>query len=136
MKCGRFTEEQMTLAPGSPTKVGRVHHLEKDGREAEPVYGRADHRDIAGAGGGGEDSRCVPQARDQQRDVLLVEGQIWRSRCVGCQAVEVAGRRECQAEEAVGRGDARQRDSQGYRLKKNGDARRQTRGRCSPSGRV
>ena len=32
--------------------MGRVHHLEGDGHEAEPVHGRADHRDIAGAGGG------------------------------------------------------------------------------------
>jgi putative transposase len=31
--------------------MGRVHHLEGDGYEAEPVYGRADHRDFAGAGG-------------------------------------------------------------------------------------
>jgi REP element-mobilizing transposase RayT len=29
--------------------MGRVRHLEGDGHEAEPVHGRADHRDIAGA---------------------------------------------------------------------------------------
>ena len=41
--------------------MGKVHHLEGDGHEAEPVYGRADHRDFAGAGGRGEDGRRLPQ---------------------------------------------------------------------------
>jgi putative transposase len=31
---------------------------------------RADHRDLAGAGGWCADCRRLPQARDQQRDVL------------------------------------------------------------------
>jgi putative transposase len=43
--------------------MGRVHHLEGDGHEAEPVHGRADHRDFAGERGGREDSRPVPQTR-------------------------------------------------------------------------
>ena len=106
------------LSPETPPKMGRVRHLEGDGHEAESVHGRADHRDIAGAGGGGEDGRCVPQARDQQRDVLQVEGQVRRPRRIGRQAAEGAGGRERQAEEAVGRGDARQRDAEGYRRKK------------------
>ena len=33
--------------------------------EAIEVQGRADHRDIAGAGGLGEDGLCLPPARDQ-----------------------------------------------------------------------
>jgi putative transposase len=31
--------------------MGRVHHREGDGHEAEPVHGGADHRDPARAGG-------------------------------------------------------------------------------------
>src|SRR2546423_4203828 len=30
--------------------MGRVHHLERDGHEAEPVHGRTDHRGLARAG--------------------------------------------------------------------------------------
>jgi hypothetical protein len=32
--------------------------------EAEPVHGRADHRDFARAGGWGKDGRRLPQARE------------------------------------------------------------------------
>ena len=96
------------------------------------VHGRADHRDPAGAGGRGEDGGCVPQARDQQRDVLQVEGQVRRPGGVGGPAAEGAGGRERQAEEAAGRRDARQRHAEGPRMQKNGDARRQAGGRGSP----
>ena len=34
--------------------------------EAEPVHGRADHRDPAGTGSRGEDVGRLPQARDQR----------------------------------------------------------------------
>ena len=43
---------------------------------------------VAGAGGRGEDGRRLPQARDQQRHVLQVEGQVRRPRCFGCEAAE------------------------------------------------
>jgi putative transposase len=43
--------------------------------EAEPVHGRADHWDPARAGGWGEDGRRLPQARDQQRHLLQMEGK-------------------------------------------------------------
>src|SRR5271154_2889095 len=78
--------------------MGRVHRLEGDGHEAEPVHGRADHRDFAGAGGRSEDGGLVPQARDQQRDVLQMEGQVRRPRRVGRGAFEVARRRERKAQ--------------------------------------
>jgi putative transposase len=42
--------------------------------EAEPVHGRTDH--FCAAGSRSEDGRGVPQARDQQRDVLQMEGQV------------------------------------------------------------
>lgn len=32
-----------------------------------------------------------PQARDQQRDALQLEGQVWRARGLGGQAAAVAG---------------------------------------------
>ena len=64
------------------------------------------------------DVRCVPQARDQQRNLLQMEGQIRWPRCIGREAAKVAGRRERQAEEAFGRGHARQRDVEEYRSKK------------------
>ena len=50
----------------------------RDGHEAEPVHGRTDHRDIAGAGGRGEDGRRVPQARHQQ-----CEFYKWKARYGG-----------------------------------------------------
>ena len=68
----------------------------------------------AGAG----DGRCVPQARDQQRHVLQVEGQVWRAGGVRRPPAEGARGRERQAEEAAGRGDARQRHAEGCRRKK------------------
>jgi hypothetical protein len=40
---------RVTGAPRTPPKMGRVHHLEGDGHEAEPVHGRTDHRDFARA---------------------------------------------------------------------------------------
>src|ERR1700733_3680895 len=47
-----------------------------------------------------------------------MEGQVWRSRSLGRQATEDARGRERQTQEAAGRGDARQRDAEGYRIKK------------------
>jgi putative transposase len=47
----------------------------------------------------------------QQRDVLQVEGQVWWPRRFGRQAATRARGREHQAEEAFGRGDARQRNA-------------------------
>src|SRR5437870_10749416 len=60
----------------------------------------------------------MPQARDQQRDVLQVEGQVWWPRCFGRQAATRARGREHQAKEAFGRGDTRQCNAQGDRRKK------------------
>ena len=42
------------------------------------VHRGADHRHSAGAGSRCEDSGAVPSARDQQRDLLRVEGQVRR----------------------------------------------------------
>ena len=50
--------------------MGRIRHLKRDGDEAVEVHGRADHCDPAGARGRIEDRGCLPQARDQQRNVL------------------------------------------------------------------
>ena len=74
--------------------MGRVHHLEGDGHEAEPVHGRADHRDFAGAGGRGEDGRRVSQARGQQRAARREAVAHLRV------AYEVSERRACSALEA------------------------------------
>ena len=52
---------------------------------------------------GAIDGRRVPQARDQQRHVLQMEGQVRRPGSVGRQAAEGAGGRERQAEEAAWR---------------------------------
>ena len=74
--------------------------------------------------------RCVPQARDQQRDVLQVEGEVLRPGCDGGASVADAGGRECKA---AGRGDAGQRDAE-VDASKNGDARCET-GGCGAPGR-
>jgi putative transposase len=45
--------------------MGGVRHLGWGmDHEAEPVHGRADHRDFARAGGWGKDGRRLPQARE------------------------------------------------------------------------
>src|SRR5271156_730241 len=98
--------------------MGRIRHLEGDGDEAVEVHGRADHFDPAGTGSGFEDRGCLSQARDQQRDVLQMEGQVWWPGRIGSSAPQGPYRRECEAEEAVGRGDARQRHVEGSQFKK------------------
>jgi hypothetical protein len=98
--------------------MGRIRPLKGDGDEAVEVHGRTDHRDSAGARGRPEDRGCMSQARNQQRDVLQVEGEVWRARRVRGPPAEGADRRERQAEEAAGRSDARQRDVEGSQFKK------------------
>ena len=49
-----------------------------------------------------EDGGAVPQARDQQRDVLRLEGQVRRDGSVRREAAEGSRRRECPAEAALG----------------------------------
>jgi len=67
---------------------------------------------------------------------ILREHEAGAKTGIGREAFEVVGGRECQAEEVVGRGDARQRHAEGYRFKKMVTPRRQARGRRSPSCRV
>jgi putative transposase len=66
----------------------------------------------------GEDGRCMPQVRGQRGDVLQMEGQARRYEGVGRPPAEGARGGERQAEEAVGRGDARQRHAAGHGRKK------------------
>src|ERR1700730_8791441 len=66
--------------------------------EAITVYGRADHRGPAGAGGRDCDGRGLPQARGQLSDLLQVEGQVRRSRGVRGETTAGAGGRERSAE--------------------------------------
>src|SRR5271169_4532823 len=47
-----------------------------------------------------------------------MESEVWRARCVGSPPAEDPDRRECEAEEAVGRGDARQCHVEGSQFKK------------------
>ena len=93
-----------------------------DGRETDDevieVQRRADHCHPAGAGGGGSDGGCLPQARHQQRDVLQVEGEVRWAGGIGCPPAEGARGRERKAEEASRRSDARQRHAEGRRGKK------------------
>src|SRR4249919_2017604 len=76
--------------------MGRIRHLEGDGDEAVEVHGRADYCDPAGARGRIEDWGCLPEARDQQRDVLQMEGQVRRARRVRGASSEDFDRRERQ----------------------------------------
>ena len=64
--------------------MGRIRHLEGDGDEAVEVHGRADHCGPAGARGRIEDRGCLPQARDQQRDVYK-----WKAKYGGLDVSEV-----------------------------------------------
>jgi hypothetical protein len=45
--------------------------------EAEPVHGRADHRDPAGAGGGRSDGRCLPRASWQSSTTSRASACRW-----------------------------------------------------------
>src|SRR5690606_16685843 len=92
--------------------------MERTGHEEIEVQRRANHWDPARAGGGGEDSRGLSQAWDQRCHVLCVEGEVWRHGAFGSQAAQGARRRECEAEEAARRGDARQHRAQGSAVKK------------------
>src|SRR5690606_22613537 len=51
-------------------------------------------------------------------DLLQVQGEVRRDGCFRRTPPEGSGRRECPAEEAAGRADARQRDPEGCRRKK------------------
>jgi hypothetical protein len=66
--------------------MGRIRHLKGDGDEAVEVHGRTDHCDPAGTGSRIEDGGCLPQSRDQQRDVLQMEGQVWWPGRIGSSA--------------------------------------------------
>ena len=60
----------------------------------------------------------VPAARDLERDLLQVEGEVRRAGGLGGPAAEGAGGREPATEEAAGRVDAGQRGAQGPARKK------------------
>jgi len=67
---------------------------------------------------GAATGEVCPQTRDQQRDVLQMEGEVGRPGSLRRQATEGAGGREHQTQEAADRSDARQRHAEGCRLKK------------------
>ena len=84
----------------------------------EQIYRAANHRADQGArerdvGGG-----SVPQARDLGRDILQVQGQVWRDERVRCSEVEGVGAGEQPIEKASGRDDAGQCGSEGHGNKK------------------
>jgi len=86
--------------------------------EAEAVFGRTDHRHFEGGRGGRGGDGAVPPARDVERDVLCVEGQVRRHGGVRCQAVAGARGGERAAQATAGRYDARQCGSEGSAVKK------------------
>jgi len=96
------------VTPGLPQLGLESDPKEGPDDEAIEVHGRADHWGFAGAGGGSPDRRGLPQARDQQRDVLRLEGEIWRHGGLRGQAAEDARGGEREAEAAFGECDARQ----------------------------
>ena len=63
----------------SGLKLGSVSRREETDDEAEPVYGRTDHRDAARASGRDVCGRSVPQARDLGGDILQVAREVWRA---------------------------------------------------------
>src|ERR1700678_280683 len=75
--------------------------------EASAVHARADHWGVEGARGRGEDRGSGAQARRLGGDALQLEGQIRRHGCLRGQTAEAPRGRECEAEEAAGRADAR-----------------------------
>jgi hypothetical protein len=79
---------------------------------------RADHRHLEGGRGGRGGDGAVPQARDVERDLLCVEGQVRRSGSVRREAAAGARGGERQAQAAAGGHDARQRGVEGSAVKK------------------
>jgi hypothetical protein len=63
-------------------------------------------------------AELCPEARDQRRDVLQLEGKVWRHDRVGGGAVADAGGREPPAKEAAGGVDARRVGAEGSAGKK------------------
>jgi hypothetical protein len=72
------------LPPENCTRVNESSPGYKSPRrtrnEAEPVYGGADHRGLEASGSGDQDGGDLPAARDQQHDILQVEGEVGRLR--------------------------------------------------------
>jgi len=66
------------------------------------IFGSTDHRDPAGERGRGEGGGAGPQARRLGGDDLRLEGQVRRHERFGRPAAAIVGRRERQAEAAVG----------------------------------
>ena len=63
----------------SGLRLGSVSRREETDDEAEPVYGRTDHRDAARASGRAVCGRSVPQARDLGGDILQVAREVGRA---------------------------------------------------------
>src|SRR6202162_4903759 len=86
--------------------------------EADQVHRRADHCGFARTRGRSEDGRAGAQARHLGSYAVQLEGQVRRHGRIGCQASARAGRREPQAEEAVGGVDAGSSGVKGTSVKK------------------
>ena len=59
--------------------------------EAEAVFGRADYWGFEGVGGRCEGCGSLPQARHFGRDLLQLEGEVWRDGHARRQAAEGFG---------------------------------------------
>src|SRR5690349_3632063 len=95
--------------------MGRVRHLEGDGDEAVEVHGRTDHcenmKQVRRRGMSAASTGSAARRSTNERPSMVA----WTYQKLDAQD---PGRRECEAEEAVGRGDAGQRHAEGPQFKK------------------
>lgn len=110
--------QDVTCSSGMRPPFGRVRRQGVGRYEAQPFHRGADLRAPARAGGGDGDGGGVPPPRDQLGDLLQVEVEVRRSGCVRSPAAAIPRRGQRPAEEASGRGDARQYGTEGPDVKK------------------
>ena len=98
--------------------MGRVRHLEGDGDEAVEVYGRTDHAILREHEAGSKTGDVC-----RKHGISSATFYKWKAKYGGLDVSEarrlkVLAYEKCEAEEAVGRGDARRRHAEGPQFKK------------------
>ena len=71
-------DPRLTCIPENSSSSMQTPLLEGVRHAGDQVYEGVDHSGPAGARGWSGDGGCVPPAPRRQRDVLQVEGSLWR----------------------------------------------------------
>ena len=112
------TAPRADLLPDFRTSWKLVESISREDGHEEAIHRGTDHRLPEVGSRRHPDQGAVPQARLQRCLVLPVATQVWRHGRSRRQAPEGVGDGECPAQEASGRGDARQRSVEDRRAGK------------------